>query len=1057
MDKTTLMIQSPELRVVEASAGSGKTFALAKRYVQLMLMGASADAQSIRQVLAITFTNKASFEMKARILDFLKRVALDLLPANQYEEILGALNMDRQAACQRARQVMEEIILNYNFFQVQTIDSFINALLSGCAFKIGLSARFKIRRDAFEYIRYSLDRTIDRAVSDPQVLGLFENFLRQYLFLENKTGWFPKKDIQGMLFALYQQSNTYAKDFALFPLSEDLLAMKARTFQKFKDLRAACPAEGLDKGFLKSFDKFLGKYHRGFDFDEVPEYFARPQFPMKAGHDIPKLLQDAWEDLFLSLRAVSEAEACASFNPYVEIFYKVLAEFKAVSRQDDVLFLEELNKKAHQLFEDEGITAGELYYRLATRFRHYLIDEFQDTSLLQWSNLYTLAQEALSTGGTVFYVGDKKQAIYGFRGGEVRLFDEVKGSFKEFNVREEILETNYRSLEAVVEFNNHIFSLQNLQRFVKEKEAFEEEKDKKDSVRFQEKDLERLSSLFAHSRQKTLPQKKGGRVRVRYVPGSSAAEREETVRQDLLQQVRQLRERYACHEIAVLTRDNQDVERVTAWLSAEGFPVESERTLNIKEHSVIRQLVSLLKFLNSPADNIAFASFILGDVFCLAAGVSREEMRDFIFSQRPFMRKDGTFYLYKAFSGQYPRLWQEHIEVYFKRAGFYPVYELAVSVIGGFKVFSNFEDQQGFVMQFLEMIKCFEREANDLMSFLDYYETNERENLFVNVGGSDSVRVMTVHKAKGLEFPVVLLPFFEMSVKVGQTSGSDLGQRAFIVDKNSDTLGLYRIKSKYLRFSRRLAAVRAGEYVDSFFSELNNAYVALTRAVEELFIWVPERAGSSINLAGFLIPEDLYDVGASGPRDGRVFEKGHDAGHAALSSPVYRDWISFLEEEFKDDGQGVRNRSQVRRGTIVHALLQNLGSAKGLDLEQWQKSVTPFLRGKFPSVADLSPYFMTVRELIAREDVAELFFVDEKEVFCEQEIVDRSGRAHRLDRLIVQGHRVCVVDYKMSSLQKEEHLRQVKAYMDLVGQMFPGRAVEGVILYLDGFSKVAVQ
>ena len=116
-------------------------------------------------------------------------------------------------------------------------------------------------------------------------------------------------------------------------------------------------------------------------------------------------------------------------------------------------FLPELNRRARLLFDEGMVSVEELYYRLATRFHHYLLDEFQDTSYLQWQNLELMIEEALSTGGTLFYVGDKKQAIYGFRGGEVKLFDQVKGRFAQFNVQTENLSTNYRSEKAVVEFN----------------------------------------------------------------------------------------------------------------------------------------------------------------------------------------------------------------------------------------------------------------------------------------------------------------------------------------------------------------------------------------------------------------------------------------------------------------------------------------------------------------------------------------------------------------------------------------------------------------------------
>ena len=153
MNSSQSTFHFPEVRVVEASAGSGKTYALARRYVQLLLdPRLRYERLPPRHILAITFTNKAAFEMKVRILAFLKAIAFEALPEDQAKDILGPINVKPQQAAAKAFRIMEMIIHHYNFFQVQTIDSFINALLSGCAFKIGLSANFKIRRNYPDYL-----------------------------------------------------------------------------------------------------------------------------------------------------------------------------------------------------------------------------------------------------------------------------------------------------------------------------------------------------------------------------------------------------------------------------------------------------------------------------------------------------------------------------------------------------------------------------------------------------------------------------------------------------------------------------------------------------------------------------------------------------------------------------------------------------------------------------------------------------------------------------------------------------------------------------------------
>ena len=199
------MRSNPQVLCLEASAGSGKTFCLAKRYVQLSLSLAQKQTVPIQSILAITFTNKATWAMKSRILDFFKRIALKQLKPFEVQDIIKPLGLDENQASSLAIGLMNDVIRQYHYFQVQTIDSFMNILLSGCSFKIGLSARFRIQRNSREYLQLSLDELLDQANSDKKVRQLFEDFVRQYLFLENRSGWFPREDLLKVVSELFRQ------------------------------------------------------------------------------------------------------------------------------------------------------------------------------------------------------------------------------------------------------------------------------------------------------------------------------------------------------------------------------------------------------------------------------------------------------------------------------------------------------------------------------------------------------------------------------------------------------------------------------------------------------------------------------------------------------------------------------------------------------------------------------------------------------------------------------------------------------------------------------------
>ncbi|MFP4472373.1 MAG: UvrD-helicase domain-containing protein [Candidatus Omnitrophota bacterium] len=1035
--------QFPEVRVVEASAGSGKTFALAKRYVQLLLL--PYPATSIRQILAITFTRKAAIEMKARILDFLKRIALQRLSSGEADQILSPLGLSAEDAAARAGTALNDIICRYNYFQVQTIDSFINAILSGCAFKIGLSSRFRIRHNALDYWQYSLDKAIERAMRDPEGRQLFEQFLRQYLLLENKGGWFPKKDILGLIFALYQQANVYAKEYRRYPGDDDVLDLMIRVrgqMQEFYDRGG----EGLDGRFRNSLQKFFSEYSGPFDFDRVSRYWQRPIPPFKRGADAPPEAEHLWENIQSGLGKIAETEAYGRFNPYIDLYELTRALFEQKAMDEDVLFLEELNRRAGRLFDDHMVTVEELYFRLATRFRHYLVDEFQDTSVLQWKNLYLMVEEALSTGGSLFYVGDKKQAIYSFRGGESRLFDAVQSAFRSYNVQKERLPRNYRSYQQVVEFNNQIFDMDNIRRFLLDKQNYDSEKKRDFQVEVQDEDWQRLQTIFGGAEQEALPGKSGGMVRVTYVDAVNKTERDEVIQERLLDRVGELSSRFSLRDIAVLTRKNSEVEDVTAWLTEAGYSVESERTVNIKEDPLIQEIVSFLRFLDSPINDLAFVEALTGRLFSRVSGRSPQDVAGIFF--RAHAEKKKGIYKYKIFQQTCPDLWTQHIEPFFRQAGSYPLYEFIVSILRSWNVFEHFPDRQGFFMQFLELVKAHEEDGPDLKSFLEFYERNQHEDVFVNVEGSDSIRVLTGHKAKGLEFPVVIIPFLTMDIQTGYRGGADpqLGQQSFLLNNDEEDMELLRIKNSYLPYSDHLYRIKRRQYLEALYAELDAVYVALTRAEQEMYIFLPDRAGKSFNIARFLIPEEFFSMGQ--PAEKAVSAEERKWEPVMLSSCPSRDWVGFLKEEFGRESGLWQSLSARRFGQMAHEVLARVGVLCEVNRDRGIAEAVASVKAVHPS-GPWDRVESAVRAVVA-DPVTGRFFCDhEAEVKCEYDLVDRRGRTWRVDRLLLGRDMVRVIDFK-SGQPQEKHHDQVREYMALLAEIYPGMAVEGFVLYFEG-------
>ncbi|MFA6216560.1 MAG: UvrD-helicase domain-containing protein [Candidatus Omnitrophota bacterium] len=1031
-NKDPRLLQFPQVLIVEASAGSGKTYALARRYIYL-LMHSCDDNQAVplHAILAITFTNKAAIEMKERILELVKKIALDAFSSPQEKVLLlESLDIDEESARQKAFVIMEALLRNYNFFQVQTIDSFINAILCGCAFKLDLSARFKTEKDYHEYLAYSLDKLIDRASSDPQIFGLFSNFLTQYIYIENRAGWFPKQYILRIITALFSKSNRYAGGFLrTSATAEELFSRKEEIQKLFYKLKELLPA-GTNAAFKNSLSAFLERQDGHFSLEKVSDFFKREDVPVNKGNAIPEELRLLWRTIRVSLAGLCELEAVFMLNYYVAIFTCVLDGLKEAACKDDVLFLEALNKEARSLFDEKNLGLPELYYRLATRFKHFLLDEFQDTSRLQWENLFIMIQEALSCGGSLFYVGDKKQAIYRFRGGEVALIDSQKERLRDFNLIEESLTTNYRSRQEIVTFNNMLFSQSNLGRFLQAQAQA-----KTAGVALDENDCEEILGIFRSCAQESLKNKPGGFVKSAFIEYTSKEERQELLKPAVLDLLRELTARgVLSRDIAFIVRKNDQVELLTSWLLEHNIPVESEKTLNIKQNSYIKELVSFLVFLNSPIDNLAFASFILGDIFSRASGISPEQIQDFIFKLHNSSQESG--YLYREFKERFPEVWDRLFEDFFKSVGFVPLYELVVSIYRGFNVVERFVDYQGFFMRFLELIKEVEEKKPSIQVFLDFFASAPDEDLYVTVAHTDSIKVLTIHKSKGLEFPVVILPFLEMSVKVEHE----------VIVPAPEGLKLLYLKKRYTDFSDSLSRIYRNEYIKAFIDELNSIYVATTRPKDELYIFISPKTETGFNIASLLLPENNHAYGSVG--DSKPALQGQRPSPLEIAPAAYKDWINLLKDEFIDE-HTLDSRTEIIRGEVFHYIFSCIGNCAGFDKQELLNGALLKAKMRFPVIADFTPYSCVVATVLADKRFERYFNVNEGQVFQEKEIVDRSGVTKRLDRLVITAQEAWVIDYKSSSATQERYSEQITEYIAVVKDIYPHLKVKGLLIYLD--------
>ncbi len=1049
--KTDQVLNFHEVKIVEASAGSGKTYELSKRYIQLLINHNFDQGQiPLRSILAITFTLKATREMRERILEQLKKIALDAFsnPAEK-KDMINALGILPEKASQQAFKVLDAIIANYNYFQVKNVDKFINLILSGCASELNLSANFQIKENYSAYVSYALDECIDHVGEDEKLAKIFQDFINQYIFLENRTSWLPKKDILDIINGMFSQSNIYGGKFEKFPVADnELIGLKQEIIGILKKIQDN-PPKGINKLFLNTtLANFLTKNKYGFNVADLnKKAFMADSLPMNKTYDASLELEALWHDFREKIIELSAKEALSLFNCYIDIFEDVYKYFRIYAMRDDLVFMEELNKQAYFLFKQANLSVPELYYRLASRFKHFLIDEFQDTSKLQWENLFLMVEDALSNGGSLFYVGDRKQAIYRFRGGNVDLFDSIKKHFKHFNINDKlVLRTNYRSQKEIVQFNNQVFSQENLMRFMETQQESEKEPLRQLSAT----EVDEILTVFKDSRQFDIPQKPHGYVKVDNIEYQNSDDREELIQQRLIETMDTLRNRFPLKSIAVLCRSNREIELVTGWLSEQKINVESERTLNILNNPLISEVIAFLRFLNSPINTIEFAAFILGDIFLKAVDLSRDEVADFIFEHN---RKDkqsetNSGYLYRAFRKKYSAIWDDNIAEFFKNVGFISLYELLISIIEKFKIFKNFPEYQGFFMRFLELVKEQEQDNPDISLFLGYLDAAPESHLYVNFSDDNAVKVMTIHKAKGLGFPVVIVPFLEMNVKIKGAKSPYI-----VYEKGLDSVesfGFLRLDKKYARFSENIKEIYRKEYIKAFIDELNVIYVTFTRAQNELYVFIPfssSKTSKSNNSAFYLIPEGLTCCGT------QLSLKAKEAKttdyNMPIPLPIYHNWISILKEEFAQLSQ-ISNRENIIQGKILHSMLSRVSNLNTVKIEKVIEEIKREIEKEYFDIVDTDKYLKKIIEVLTSLQTKQFFYLaPDTEIYQEKEFVDKYGHTKRIDRLIITKKEVIIIDYKSSQENKEQSLAQIAEYKNILGTIYSNRKINAYLIYMD--------
>jgi ATP-dependent exoDNAse (exonuclease V) beta subunit len=954
--------------------------------------------------------------MKERILSWLKDIYFG--DSNKIEALSEIVSLRREHLPAKAGAAVDEILRNYTEFQVKTIDSFMTSIYKASAIDLGYSPDFEIVMAPETMMAYAFNQFLRGVRKDTPEAEFLEKLLE--IILDSRGGesaylWDPSKNFLEETVELYHKLSGIVSEAKIVDGGKEIESVKKEIRDTAEDLNHLIEKSGLTKSKGSSFYKILEVVRRDDFPDLIGKGLISPPVlkPKKLGEASSyETISKQWDLLGDQIKRYIELYGKTYYTPYLKTYEAFKDIVEDVKRREGTIFIHDINKKLSDYLNHEIVP--DVYFRIGETIYHYLIDEFQDTSPIQWNNLFPLIENSLSQGGSLFTVGDTKQAIYGFRNADYGIMKglESKTPFSSayHNVKE--LEINYRSLEGVVNFSKGFF-----QKVVAGDDKYREPASRSGLIDYEQKVKE--------------DQKGSGYVEVIRCEKKDDEIAEKKKVQGLVTELKKRGHSYS--DMAILAHRNEEVVNVTTWLNEMDVPFISYSSLDIRTRKLTAEIVGLLSFLDSPPDDLSFAGFILGDIF---GGALESEEKAFGLEalHEFFFRNRKNVPLYKAFQRELPKLWEVYFEELFKSTGYLPLYDLVSEIYRIYKVFDHFTEEEATLIKILEVIKNFEGEGrNNPGDFLRYAfdeEAGESDWTIDVPAGINAIKVMTIHKAKGLGFPVVILLLYEETTRGFQ----------YILDEGIEGAHLLKMSKKISEASPFLGEKYGEERLKDLVNKLNTLYVGFTRAEDELYIIGVQGKKNQFPLD--LLQTVDSQIGSKTPprpRPSKTTQVDLELYH--YSGPFILPFAAIEE----------LNLEEKQRGEFIHRVLyfiDDLGESIESELERIIRRVNDELRTDYP-------VFNTKKDLLeflSHEEVRPFFQKKPgRLVKKEQDFSGSGGDLLRMDRVVIDEDRISVIDYKTGSDKKaeKEYVSQLKNYARILEQIYPDKIVEGMIAYVD--------
>ena len=1054
------------LTVYKASAGSGKTFTLATEYIRLLV----ENPQSYRNILAVTFTNKATEEMKIRILSQLYGIWKKLPESDNYlDKIQQTTSLSADAISERAGVALNNLTHNYNYFRVETIDTFFQSVLRNMARELDLTTNLRIGLNDYQVEELAVDQLIEDLTTTDVMLQWILKYIMENI--SDDKSWNVISQIKKFGQHIFKD---YYKEVSLTleqKMSEEgffenyttcLRDMRKAAEEHMKEIGESffdtLDGEGLNvddfankqRGIASFFSKLKrGIFDPSIENATVANCLSNPSKWCTKTHPQKDFILGVVESTLIGIlryainareqqwKIYQSANLTLRHLNQLRLLSSIEKKVRELNESENRFLLSDTQQLLHSLID--GSDSPFIFEKIGTQLQHVMIDEFQDTSTIQWQNFKVLLSETMShDDGSNLIVGDVKQSIYRWRSGDWRLLNGIEQQFNQALMELKSLSTNYRSTRHVIQFNNVFFRHAAQLEYLALKELGCIER-------------EQLQKAYADVEQ-DIPEgrKDEGKITIKLLSGEN---HQEAVLEQIVDNVRQLiAEGVDQKDIAILVRFNHHIP-VIAQYFLEHLPevsIVSDEAFRLDASSAVCLMIQALQLLLHPDEQLTKAA-IVKTWLCIIQGKSLSDNEYLIAGN------DLNAYLPEAFIAHFTELLT------------LPLYELAEKIYSIFEL-HRLEGQGAYLCAFYDQLANYVNEnTTDIQSFLvEWEETISKKT--IQSDESNGIRLISIHKSKGLEFDHVIIPYCDWILEKTtdniiwcQPSEAPFSDLPIVpVDYSQKNLLGTIFEGDYLH-----------EHLQNTVDNLNLLYVAFTRAAKSLYVIGKRNAKNSrstlIEQCMPLVAESLPESQLEGLEDDEspiIFSLGENSpSHPNNASPAskantdrkistnpflqkpsevtvsirtFDSKVNFRQSNrsrdfIMGDKEADQQHRYIQAGSVLHEIFSTIQTEKDIPEALQRLQFEGILYDEEMTAERITTM---LRKRLSDPRVA-LWFSPRWNLFNECTILSVEAgevKEHRPDRVMTDGNEWIVVDFKFGHPDPEYH-NQVHRYMDLLASM----------------------